>query len=226
MLLLLMVGVVQADPKPMKILYFYDPLCGWCYGFSPVMQQFYEDHKDEADFEIISGGMITGSRIGPAKNMAPYISEAYKTVENHTGIRFGQPYLDKILWSDTTLTSIPGSVALAAARMLDSTRAFAYGKALQHALYAEGMAPTDTDGMVRIAASLGLDTTQFKTLMDSPTTLKAAEDEFALAQRMGVTGFPTVVAEVDGQYYVVCRGYTDRKSLDNSWMVLLQKAGR
>ncbi len=45
-----------------RIIYVNDALCGWCYGFSPVITAIHEKYKDELDFEVISGGMVTGSQ--------------------------------------------------------------------------------------------------------------------------------------------------------------------
>ena len=69
--------------KP-RIIYFFDTLCGWCYGFSPVIKQIADKYGDEFDFEVISGGMMMGERVQPASVMADYILNAYKTVENRT----------------------------------------------------------------------------------------------------------------------------------------------
>ena len=81
----------------MKIIYVYDALCGWCYGFSPVMEQFYRKQHDAVDFEVISGGMITGSRMGPIGEVAPYIRWAYKEVEEKTRVTFGEAFLKQVL---------------------------------------------------------------------------------------------------------------------------------
>jgi putative protein-disulfide isomerase len=43
--------------KP-KIIYCYDAYCGWCYGFSPVIKELWLKHREQFDFETISGGMI------------------------------------------------------------------------------------------------------------------------------------------------------------------------
>jgi len=41
-----------------KIIYVWDPMCGWCYGFEPQMEKFQEKYRDEYDFEVIIGGMV------------------------------------------------------------------------------------------------------------------------------------------------------------------------
>ncbi len=55
----------ENNTKKVKLIYVYDALCGWCYGFSPVMMQLHSKYKDSIDFQVVSGGMITGNRIGP-----------------------------------------------------------------------------------------------------------------------------------------------------------------
>ncbi len=78
--------------KP-KIIYCYDAYCGWCYGFSPVIKEIWENHKDKFDFETISGGMIPVESTQHIGGIASYIKDAYKTVENMTGVTFGPDYL-------------------------------------------------------------------------------------------------------------------------------------
>ena len=73
-----------------RIIYVYDALCGWCYGFSPVMRRLHDTYADAFDFEVLSGGMMTGTRVRPVAESMSYIQQAYKVVEEHTGVRFGR----------------------------------------------------------------------------------------------------------------------------------------
>ena len=52
----------------MKILYFWDAYCGWCYGFNKIFTKFYEKHSD-VEIEIISGGLFFGDNSKKSKNM-------------------------------------------------------------------------------------------------------------------------------------------------------------
>ncbi len=45
----------------MKLIYVYDALCGWCYGFSPVITDFSARHASEFAVEVVSGGMVLGA---------------------------------------------------------------------------------------------------------------------------------------------------------------------
>jgi putative protein-disulfide isomerase len=109
--------------KP-EIIYVYDALCGWCYGFSPVMEKFSNKHKDEFKITVVSGGMVTGSRIGPLSEMADYISRAYKDVEKASGVKFGENYLKKTLKEGKVfLNSEPSAKALCVFQSFDPENA-------------------------------------------------------------------------------------------------------
>ena len=40
-----------------EIIYIGDPMCSWCYAFSPVIQRLFEKHKDESKMSLVLGGL-------------------------------------------------------------------------------------------------------------------------------------------------------------------------
>ena len=105
------VGYAQINFKALnmeqkdQVVYVYDPLCGWCYGFSNVITKLQENYQSKIDFTVLSGGMMMGSREEPISVMADYIKGAYKTVEQKCGVTFGERYLKGILESKTYISS-------------------------------------------------------------------------------------------------------------------------
>jgi len=90
-------GNIAADKSNIKLVYYYDALCGWCYGFSPVMSKIENKYSDKLDIKVISGGLFLGSRAGRVNVVAPHIKAgAYKSVELRTGVKFGKPFLDDV----------------------------------------------------------------------------------------------------------------------------------
>jgi len=75
------------------IYYCYDAYCGWCYGFSLVIQKIAAEYKDQIFFETLSGGMIPKESSQHIGKMASYIKGAYKNVEDMTGIKYVYPHL-------------------------------------------------------------------------------------------------------------------------------------
>jgi putative protein-disulfide isomerase len=74
---------IQAKNMQAKdtIFYVFDPMCGWCFGFSGVIKQAAKDYQNDFEFVAISGGMVVGEREGPIGDFADYILGAYKRVE-------------------------------------------------------------------------------------------------------------------------------------------------
>ncbi len=207
----------------MKIIYVYDALCGWCYGFSPVMEQFYQDHRSDVSFEVISGGMITGPRIGPIGEVASYIRWAYKEVEQATGITFGKGFLDGVLEEGTTIfTSVPLGVAMSVFKSHRPKEAVSFAGALQKAVYYDGLAPQDTAAYAPLAEAFGLDGKAFVEQMQQPEFKALAEADFQRSQQLGVSGFPTVFAEIEGNYHRLASGYTRSADLESRFATLTQ----
>ena len=206
----------------MKIIYVYDALCGWCYGFSPVMEAFHQKHRDEFAFEVVSGGMITGSRIGRIGEVAPYIKQAYKEVENRTGVRFGEAFLNDVLEEGSTVfTSVPLGVAMSVLKSHQPRQAVAFAGRLQQAVYYDGLAPQDTDAYGPLAEEFGLNGADFVAQMAQPEFQQAAQQDFQRTQQLGVTGFPTVLAEVNETYYRLVSGYVPLTNLEQQLESLL-----
>lgn len=199
-----------------KLYYCYDALCGWCYGFSPVITKFVEAHGGEFEVEIISGGMITGSRIGPIGEVAGYISQAYRVVEERCGVTFGEGFLRGILEpGEAVFTSVPAAVAMSVFRDLHPERQLAYAAELQRAIYYDGIRPLDLDAYAERAAHLGADRAVFREKLDDPKYAQVAEEDFRRAAHFGVTGFPTVIYATEaGQLYALAKGYVPLEQLE------------
>ena len=202
------------------LLYVYDALCGWCYGFGPVMQRVAETYADTFDFEVLSGGMVRGDRIGPIGEVAGYISHAYKQVEERSGVTFGDAFLNGTMAEGTALfTSIPPSRALTAFKATqpadaDGTEQVAFAHALPRAVYYAGLPPAEPSTYAQVATDFGLDGDDFAAKLDDPEVAAQTEAEFALASRLGVQGFPNVFVTPGGQLFRVAPGYVPFAQLD------------
>ncbi len=207
----------QENTKPVKIIYVYDALCGWCYGFSPVMQKLNDNHPEIA-VEVVSGGMITGDRMGPLIEVAPYIRSAYKDVELATGVEFGQPFLDELFGdAQMYMTSVPAAKAMAAFRIMKPDgNQLAFAGRIQTAVYSEGMHPDHEDGFAELAKEFGLNKVRFLEVMRSDDAAKAADADMQRSSKLGVTGFPTVFLEQGSELLTIARGYLNYNRLEQA----------
>ena len=219
--ILSMLAIHCKSQNNMKIMYVYDALCGWCYGFAPVMSQFQDKYKDRVGFEVISGGMITGNRIGAIGEVAPYISWAYKDVEKATNVKFGSDFLDKTLKAGTAIfTSVPAAIALSVFKKIQPENSLAFASALQKAIYFDGIEPENYDSYGAIATEFGLGAADFVSQMKDPRNSQEAVNDFRKSSDLGVTGFPTVFVEANGVYHKIASGYVPFHVLENNFLTV------
>ena len=44
-----------------RLIYFADPMCSWCYGFSPVIAQIRQTFGRALPIEVVMGGLRPGN---------------------------------------------------------------------------------------------------------------------------------------------------------------------
>jgi putative protein-disulfide isomerase len=212
------------NASKVKLIYVYDALCGWCYGFSPVIEKFYSNHTTELDVEVISGGMITGNRTGEIGKVASYISLAYKEVENASGVKFGEHFLNHTLKKGTAIfTSIPPAIALSAFKFFQPQNSLAFASTLQKAIYFEGIEPMAINEYGRLVKVYGIDSALFVSKMQDTTIVQLALADFEMSGKLGVTGFPTVFIEQNGKLELLTQGFVSLAILESKFKSLKRK---
>jgi len=202
--------------KKGKIIYIYDALCGWCYGFSPVIKQLYTDYQSELDFEVISGGLFVGERIGPINQVAPYIREgAYKSVEATTGVKFGEGFLSQLFSEEDAMTmdSLYPAIALCIVKEQFPDKAVAFAHLLQSAVYDDGIDPIDVAFYTKYAVEMGCEAADFNIKMKSEEYTLKAKSEFAYFQELPVNGFPALILSTEKGAVLLSSGYTAYEDL-------------
>ena len=199
------------------LYYCYDAYCGWCYGFSPVIRRLFEDYRETVAFEVLSGGMILPEKPQPVKVMADYILSSYKTVEERTGIRFGEDWLWHIRnpeESDWYPSSEKPAIAMCVFKDYYPDLAVLFAGELQYALHYEGRDLTDDEAYRHLLEKYRIPDTEFYMKLRDPAYKEKAYDEFALVKQLRVTGFPTVFLQVaESKFYLLTQGYTDYRTL-------------
>lgn len=198
------------------LYYCYDAYCGWCYGFSPVIKKIHELYSDRVGFEVLSGGMILPDQPRHIGIMAGYIAEAYKSVEELTGIRFGQDYLWHIFnpdLSDWYPNSEKPAIALCIFKELFPDLQVEFAADLQYALHFEGRDLCDNEAYRHLLEKYNMDADEFYQKLGSEEYKEKAYYEFQLCKQLQVTGYPCVLMQVsESKFFMLARGYTDEAS--------------
>ena len=201
--------------KP-QLVYVFDPMCGWCYAFGNVMEQFQQKHKDEFSFEVVTGGMVVGENQKPLSNMRDYIKGAIPRLEKMTGAKFGEKYLNEILEPGTYISSSEKpSFAFVTFKNFQPENSIVFAHALQKVFFVEGKSLNEDETYIALAKQFGINETEFVKALNSNEAKTAAFNEFELVKTWGISGFPAVVLLKDGKGYMVANGYSELKNLEN-----------
>ncbi len=202
--------------KPI-LIYCYDAYCGWCYGFTPVIKQISEDFKTDFEFEVLSGGMIITEEAKHIGVTAGYIQQAYKVVEEHTGIQFGADYLWHINnpdLSDWYPSSEKPAIALCIFKEFYPERQIEFATDLQYALHYEGRDLCDDEAYLHLLEKYSIQQESFFNKLKSEEYKEMANYEFALCKQLQVTGYPAVLMQVsETKFHLLTKGYTPYEEL-------------
>ncbi len=200
------------------LIYCYDAYCGWCYGFSPVIAKIATTFADRLNFEVLSGGMILPETPVAIGATAGYIREAYKNVEQRTGVTFGEDFLWHIFHpeeSDWYPNSEKPAIALCIFKEYLPDLQISIAGDIQRALKLEGRDLTDDEAYRHLIEKYELPVEDFYKKLGEEEYRQKALSEFALVKRLQVNGFPTVLVQADEtRFYLASRGYTDYQSVN------------
>jgi putative protein-disulfide isomerase len=177
-----------------------------------------EKYGAEMDFQILSGGMIMGERVGAIGKVAPYIKTAYKDVERATGVTFGEAFLQGVLEQGTQIfSSEKPALAMSVFAQHLPTQTLYFAHDLQNAIYRDGLDLNDFTAYESLFEKYNLNTADCIAAMQDMTIRSSTFQTFDTIKRWGINGFPTVLLQTtDGQYFMIARGFVAFDNLNTT----------
>lgn len=200
----------------MRFIYIYDPLCGWCYGFTPVIQELQERSNGSMEFDILSGGMIVGDNRHTFSSMTAFIQREHTNVEAMTGVKFGQAFLEKLLPSEEIMDSEKPSIALTVFKQYQPENAITFAHDMQVALNYQGQSLNNDSTYRLLIRKFSLPEDEFISRLHDEHYRYETHQEFQLVQNWGITGFPAAILDTGKQLYLCARGFTPLDRLEQT----------
>jgi len=183
--------------------YFADPMCSWCWGFSPVIETLREAYRDRTRIALVLGGLRPGET-------APLTAAGREDILHHwhqVHERTGQPFrFEAALPQGFVYDTEPAARAVVTVGGLDPALIFPLFKAIQTAFYAAGRDVTQPDVLAGLAADLGVDNGAFMQAFYSDAARARTQAHFRQARQAGVRGFPALILQQDELLHPVGNG--------------------
>ncbi|MGE1000667.1 DsbA family protein [Ralstonia pseudosolanacearum] len=204
----------------MRLIYVADPMCSWCYGFGPQLADLRARLADTlgapVPVTLVTGGLRPGQREQLPAAKREEILHHWHAVAERSGVPFSHAPDAAMRREGFVYDTEPACrVVVMAREYWDETdeRVLACFHAIQHAFYAEGRDTTRTEVLREIAIAGGLAADHVDTVFDSEALRNETREDFRLARRWGITGFPSLLAEQAGTLYQIGRGYAPSVAL-------------
>jgi len=190
-----------------EVIFVADPMCSWCYGFSPELDKLRRE-LEGVPFSMIMGGLRDGDIFDEAKlrNHLGY----WQAVHEATGLPFDDTAISQKYFNYTTE---PACRAVVTVRTMTPSKEYLAYEALQRAFYAQGKDITQAAIIAEVIASVGIDKSAFLEKFHSEEMKRATAADKQKARTYGVNSFPTLIT-IDRQGHLSqIRGYKKYEEL-------------
>ncbi|WP_288448585.1 DsbA family protein [uncultured Chryseobacterium sp.] len=194
----------------MKLYYFMDPMCSWCYGFSPEMKKLKENYPN-IDLQIISGGFAPGSKQKVTKEYKDFLEYHWRNVSLCSGQYFdhSMKFISDNFYYDTE----PSSRALVVVQGFLPEKDFEFLSLMQKAFYVEGKDITNDEVLAELAEEIDVDKNVFLESFHSEEMKWKTAQGFQFSKQLGVKGFPTLLTFENGIVKILTHGFQPFESL-------------
>ena len=179
---------IAAQKKPIRIVYFTDPICSSCWGIEPQLRRLKLEYGDQIDIEYRMGGLLPDWSYNSGGISKPSdVAGHWDEVSHH----YDMP-IDGDVWLEDPLpSSYPPSIAFKAAQMQDEKLALKFLRRIREMVFLEKKNITKWEHLAAAATQVGLDAVRLKTDFEGAAQ-RAFQDDLALSRSLGVRGFPTL----------------------------------
>ena len=125
---------------------------------------------------------------------------------------------------DFTYDTEPASRAVVVVRKLQTDQVFPFFQSVQRACYVENLNVTKEEVLADLATAHGIDREQFQASFQSAELREEVVAEFDHSRKLGISGFPTLLAQDGQQVTPLAHGYQPIEALTPLIDAWLEKA--
>lgn len=213
-------AIIRTDNKPVKIIYYTDPICSSCWGIEPQLRKLKLEYGDYIEIDYRMGGLLpdwsyNSGGISKPSDVAHHWDEA--------SLYYEMP-IDGNVWIEDPLdSSYPSCIAMKAAQIQSKEKALHFMRVLREGLYLEKKNIAKWKNIEKAAQIANLDTAQLKSDYEGDAK-KLFQEDLNLAKSLGVRGFPTLFFADANNNQLTVYGSKPYASYENAVLALFPEA--
>jgi putative protein-disulfide isomerase len=187
-----------------ELIYVADPMCSWCWGFSPVIHRLADALRNRAAIRVLPGGLRTDTQVALSQHEVDMIMGEWRKIAAQTG----QPFdFEQPLTTDYVYNTEPSCRALSVMIREKPACGLDYLKSLQQAFYVGRRDLKDVEVLADYAQSYGVARATFLERMEQPSAVEALNEDVHFVRRCGIEGFPSVLLRTGQRIQRLTIGY-------------------
>ena len=193
------------------LYYVHDPMCSWCWGFSPTLEQLKELLPESVDLKYLLGGLAVDSAEPMPTDMQTFLQQTWRNIEQQIpGTVFNFDF-----WTQCQprRSTYPACRAVIAAENQGKEKSLVMIEAIQRAYYTKVQNPSDDQTLIGLATEMGLDAEQFRTDLNSAETQQDLQQQITTSRQLGAESFPSLVLQTNGCVQSITVDYLNASSM-------------
>lgn len=211
---------IKSENKPVKIIYYTDPICSSCWGIEPQLRKLKLEYSGYFEIEYKMGGLLpdwsyNSGGISKPSDVAHHWDEASQ--------HYQMP-IDGDVWLEDPLnSSYPSCIAMKAAQIQSKEKAVIFMRILREKLYLEKKNIAKWENIAEAAKIANLDIARLKSDFEGDAK-KLFQEDLNLARILGVRGFPTLFFADENNNQLTVYGSKPYAHYENALLALYPEA--
>jgi len=208
------------------LIYVFDPICGWCYGFHPVIQKIAKRFEDQLEIRVIPGGLAVDENAQRISDGYKELQNSLDVIEEKTGIRFGDPFKKIVKDGTYYYDSLPGCKAQNTVNQLAPDHALQFAVEMQKSFFRDGKNLNQPESFFSILEAFPVDPAEFEAVFTSEQIEKITRAQFEWVHQNNASAFPALLLEIGSDTGLMSKGYRPYDTLESHLHHLIRNIER
>ncbi|RDV16278.1 DsbA family protein [Pontibacter diazotrophicus] len=212
--------MVNAPHAPV-LLYVTNPMCPWCYGFTPVVRRLRALWHGRLNVKVLLGDMWAHTTEPLQQEEKSKLAVSWHQIQEHTFQPFDYRFFRQ---RDYVYNTEPACRALLCVRLLRPALLLEVLRAFHSAFFVDGQDLKDTGVLVRLVGLFGIRENLFLALFESEEIMQQMEEEFSYVDSIGATTFPSALVQTGQGIEKIAHGYMALDQLEQRLLQVLEQS--
>ncbi|MCJ8167491.1 DsbA family protein [Pontibacter sp. E15-1] len=202
--------MMHAPPAPI-LLYVTNPMCAWCYGFTPVVRRLHALWHGRLKVKVCFGDVQATAAEPLSRQEKGSMAVSWHRVQEEAYLPFDFRFFTR---ADFVYNTEPACRALLCVRLLRPVLTLEVLRAFHSAFYADGLDLKDTAVLVHLVGLFGIRENLFLALFESDEIMRQLEEEFDYVDELGADTFPSLFLQTKQGFEKLADGYVPLHNLE------------